>query len=159
MPALGKWVLFNFSPDYPRAKAGRNLSKAIVGYEGALPDTYGLAAGELANQLNAWRRYHSGARSSEDSLSADAPTELVSDGEYVLSGYNSEANYVERKSSWEPDQSFRTQVSAADAARAWLASQASESQVEIIRIRGSEGQVVAVVTQTRIELIDPATGN
>ena len=46
-------VGFNFVPTYDRAKLGRAVAKALSKCEGALPDTYGKKAEELAAILNA----------------------------------------------------------------------------------------------------------
>ena len=46
-------VGFNFAPAYDRAKLGRAVAKALGNCEGALPDTYGKKAEELAAILNA----------------------------------------------------------------------------------------------------------
>jgi hypothetical protein len=50
-----KMVVFNFSLTYDRQQKSRIISKAIAGYEGALPDTYGMSAKELAELLNNWK--------------------------------------------------------------------------------------------------------
>ena len=47
-----KMVAFNFVPSYDRSQIGRQISSAIAGCEGALPDTYGRNAEELAESLN-----------------------------------------------------------------------------------------------------------
>ena len=47
-----KMVAFNFIPSYDRSQIGRQISTAIAGCEGALPDTYGVKAEELAQSLN-----------------------------------------------------------------------------------------------------------
>ncbi len=49
---VNKMVGFNFVPTYEPAKIGRRISTAIAQCEGALPDTYGLTAEELADLLN-----------------------------------------------------------------------------------------------------------
>ena len=51
-----KLVVFNFSDLYGRQKLARKLSSAISGYQGALPETYGLSAEELSAMLNDWRQ-------------------------------------------------------------------------------------------------------
>lgn len=51
MPA-GTFVGLNFVPEYPRYARGRALAKKMVGFEGALPDTYGFRAEELARVLS-----------------------------------------------------------------------------------------------------------
>jgi hypothetical protein len=48
-------VVFNFSASYEKAKVARNVAKAIAGYEGALPGTYGMKADQLADLLNEWK--------------------------------------------------------------------------------------------------------
>lgn len=44
-------VGFNLAPTYDRATLGRRFSRAVAGCEGALPDTYGMKAVELAALL------------------------------------------------------------------------------------------------------------
>ena len=46
-------VGFNFAPTYDRARTARAVSKIIGKCEGALPDTYGKKAEDLARLLNA----------------------------------------------------------------------------------------------------------
>lgn len=48
-------VCWQFAPDYPGRRASRELSAALTGVEGALPDTYGLSAHALADRVNAYR--------------------------------------------------------------------------------------------------------
>lgn len=50
--AVHKLVAFNFVPSYDRARLGRRISSAIAKCEGALPDTYGQKAEDLAEILN-----------------------------------------------------------------------------------------------------------
>jgi hypothetical protein len=45
-------VGFNFVPTYDRARAGRAVARFISHCEGALPNTYGMKAEELAHILN-----------------------------------------------------------------------------------------------------------
>jgi hypothetical protein len=47
-----KMVAFNFVPSYDRARLGRRVNSAIAKCEGALPDTCGQKAEELAEILN-----------------------------------------------------------------------------------------------------------
>ena len=47
-----KMVGFNYVQSYDRSRVGRRVSFAIVKCEGALPDTYGKKAEELADLLN-----------------------------------------------------------------------------------------------------------
>lgn len=50
---MHEMVGFNFAPTYDRARHGRAMAKVFVKCEGALPDTYGKKAEELAALLNA----------------------------------------------------------------------------------------------------------
>ncbi len=50
--SVHKMVGFNFVPSFDRPRIGRRIAAAIVGCEGALPDTYGKRAEELAILLN-----------------------------------------------------------------------------------------------------------
>ena len=43
-------VAFNFAPGFPGSTVARRLAVLLSGWEGALPDTYGMGAGELAAQ-------------------------------------------------------------------------------------------------------------
>jgi hypothetical protein len=46
-----------YEPDYAstaRGVAGRKISRSMVGVDGALPDTYGMSADELAELMNNW---------------------------------------------------------------------------------------------------------
>jgi hypothetical protein len=54
-------VGFNYVSTYDRSRAARALATAISGCEGALPDTYGMKAEELAKLLNA-RLHEAGAQ-------------------------------------------------------------------------------------------------
>jgi hypothetical protein len=56
-----KMVAFNFMPSYDGARLGRRLARLIGGCEGALPDTYGKSAEELAEFLNSCLREFMGA--------------------------------------------------------------------------------------------------
>lgn len=73
--------------------------------------------------------------------------------DYVLSGFKTQREYDNRNSTWEPDNGFTDRATAEDEARRWLAAQGVEAQVEIIRLQGREGTVVAVVTQSGTETI------
>lgn len=50
-----KMVMFNFSATYERQKRARKIATAISGTEGALHDTFGLKAQELADLMNSYR--------------------------------------------------------------------------------------------------------
>jgi len=57
-------VGFNFVPTYDRGRTARAVAKALGKCEGALPNTYGRKAEELARVLNA--QLHA-ARAQQDS--------------------------------------------------------------------------------------------
>ncbi len=48
-------VVFDYVPEFSPHAAGRRWSKRLTGCEGALPDTYGFKASELAGILNQLR--------------------------------------------------------------------------------------------------------
>jgi hypothetical protein len=52
---LNAMVVFNFAPTYARAKKLRAVASVLTGVEGAIPDTYGYSAKDLAGLLNQWR--------------------------------------------------------------------------------------------------------
>ena len=60
---IGTYVGINYSAEFYRAQKARALSKALVGFEGALPDTYGFRAEELAQLLASYHRKYCGANS------------------------------------------------------------------------------------------------
>ena len=49
-------MVFNFSNLHRGQEFARKLSSAIGGYEGAIPETYGLSAEDLAAMMNDWRQ-------------------------------------------------------------------------------------------------------
>jgi hypothetical protein len=51
-----KLVVFNFSNLHRGQDFARALASSISGHEGALPETYGLSAEELAAMMNDWRQ-------------------------------------------------------------------------------------------------------
>jgi len=51
-------VLFDFPDSDPAARKARMVARFVAGGEGALPDTYGIAADELAKLMNEWRERH-----------------------------------------------------------------------------------------------------
>ncbi len=51
-----KVVGFNFVPSYDRQRIARHFAIAIGKCEGALPETYGMSAEELADKLNSYLR-------------------------------------------------------------------------------------------------------
>ena len=51
-----KLVAFNYSNLHRGQDFARKLSHTISGYEGALPETYGLSAEELVITMNEWRQ-------------------------------------------------------------------------------------------------------
>jgi hypothetical protein len=50
-----KFVLFDMAKDYPVGVKVRRATRMLTGSEGALPDTYGKSAEELATLMNEWR--------------------------------------------------------------------------------------------------------
>ena len=53
LPA-GTFVGINFSAEYRPAAKARAIAKALTGFEGGLPDTYGLSAQDLAQLLTSF---------------------------------------------------------------------------------------------------------
>lgn len=53
---------FDYSPGARPTAAW--LSRSVAGAEGAVPDTYGLSAQELAHVLDMWRARYADGRSS-----------------------------------------------------------------------------------------------
>jgi hypothetical protein len=51
---IQKIVGFNYIPSYDRHRLGRRFAQAISKCEGALPDTYGKRAEDLASVLNSY---------------------------------------------------------------------------------------------------------
>ena len=51
---IGKTVGFNYSPSFERSRKMRAVTKSLLGFEAALPDTYGLPAAELASLLTSY---------------------------------------------------------------------------------------------------------
>jgi len=49
---VSKMVGLNYSPEYQGLSRGRAVSKALTGFEGGLPDTYGFKAEDLAQLLS-----------------------------------------------------------------------------------------------------------
>lgn len=52
---VNKMVTINFNENYNQQKVGRNVASSLTGFEGALPDTYGMDASKLANLLNDYK--------------------------------------------------------------------------------------------------------
>ena len=50
----GTFVGFDYSPSWPISPKLRAAAKAMAGFEGGLPDTYGMKAEELALLLNSY---------------------------------------------------------------------------------------------------------
>jgi len=50
-----KMVVFNYSQEHSKYEVGKKIAKIMAGVEGALPDTYGKSAEELAKLLNEWK--------------------------------------------------------------------------------------------------------
>jgi hypothetical protein len=53
-----KMVTLKFAPQYTDSPSGRAIANALSGAEGALPDTYGRSAEELALMLNEYVQKH-----------------------------------------------------------------------------------------------------
>jgi hypothetical protein len=68
----------------------------------------------------------------------------------VLSGFETTDAYERREATWEPDDEFETIEGATTAAQAWVSSR-PHAQVEVIDLRGHQGLVRRVVTQTAVE--------
>lgn len=62
--SVNAMVGFNYSASYTRQQLGRQWAQDLAGWEGALSDTYGMSAQELADLMNAWKR-DSEARTNE----------------------------------------------------------------------------------------------
>ena len=54
--ATNAMVCWNYAPGHVAPSLGRKLSAGLTGVEAGLPDTYGMAAPELAELMNQWRR-------------------------------------------------------------------------------------------------------
>lgn len=52
---LSRKVMVKFAGSFPRSRALRWLNVRLFGFEGALPDSYGLRPEELADLLNAYK--------------------------------------------------------------------------------------------------------
>jgi hypothetical protein len=57
---LRQMVVFNFSSGFKAAPSARRLASSLTGFEGALPDSYGMSLPDLANLLNANRNLYLG---------------------------------------------------------------------------------------------------
>jgi hypothetical protein len=64
-----RMVAFNFVQGSDRLKIGRRLSRAVAGYEGSLPNTYGLKAEALAKLMMQYMQNRTDT-TSPDSLAA-----------------------------------------------------------------------------------------
>jgi len=53
---VNRMVGFNYAAGYQRAAKTRSVARALAGFEGMLPDTYGMAAEELAQLLGDYHR-------------------------------------------------------------------------------------------------------
>ncbi len=52
---VNKMVAFDFASDYEKGRRARRMAVGISGYEGALPDRYGMRPEQLADLLNEWK--------------------------------------------------------------------------------------------------------
>lgn len=59
---VNKMVAFDFSGSYEKGQRARQLSAGLSGYEGALPDSYGMKPEHLAQLLNEWKSRYSDER-------------------------------------------------------------------------------------------------
>jgi hypothetical protein len=50
--SMRKFVTFNFAQSYTASRRARALARTVSGAEGALPDTYGMFAEDLADLMN-----------------------------------------------------------------------------------------------------------
>lgn len=50
-----KMVMYDFSEEHQKYNVGKKIAKSLSGSEGALPDTYGMKANELATLMNDWK--------------------------------------------------------------------------------------------------------
>lgn len=73
---------------------------------------------------------------------------------FILSGFATREAYDTRELTWDGQEEFADELSAQAAAETWLVSQGPDAQVEIIRLSGNEGVVVAVVSQAGVERIE-----
>ncbi len=48
-------VVFNFTKQYKKSEILRHVAKTLSGFEGALPDTYGMSLNEITALLNDFR--------------------------------------------------------------------------------------------------------
>src|SRR5215210_1376947 len=53
-----KMVMFNFAASYTKTSSVRSFNASVFGYEGGLPDSYGLSHEELASLLNGYLQRH-----------------------------------------------------------------------------------------------------
>jgi hypothetical protein len=60
LPGGTRQVGFDFAPG--AEPAGSRLASRLTGVQGALPNTYGLKAEELADLMNRWREEHASGR-------------------------------------------------------------------------------------------------
>jgi hypothetical protein len=58
---LRRMVMFNFAAEFRQQGRGRGVAAFLTGWEGALPDTYGVSAEALAEMLNERKRKASAA--------------------------------------------------------------------------------------------------
>tara|TARA_Y100000294_G_scaffold140028_1_gene133668 strand:+ start:45 stop:509 length:465 start_codon:yes stop_codon:yes gene_type:complete len=49
-----KTVVFNYRKTHQKYKVGKQIARGLAGVEGALPDTYGMKAKDLAALMNEW---------------------------------------------------------------------------------------------------------
>jgi hypothetical protein len=76
-----------------------------------------------------------------------------SESRWVLSGFGGASDYDARRPTWESADDHADLESAVASAQVWQQSAGPESTVEVIRIDGSSGRVVAVVDRHGISAI------
>ena len=68
-----RMVAWNFTPDYRATGRARGISKALSGYEAALPDTYGMKPQALADVLNSLLHQYTNTGIAKQILDANLP--------------------------------------------------------------------------------------
>jgi hypothetical protein len=55
---VNKMVAFDFSSGYEKGQTARRMATNISGYEGALPDSYGMKPEQLSELMSEWKARH-----------------------------------------------------------------------------------------------------
>lgn len=72
---------------------------------------------------------------------------------YELSGYLTQASYLNRKPDWENDKEYATYDEALKKGTVWQQRNGPDSTVELIETQGKSGVVKAVIDNSGIEII------